>query len=154
MTKSGPIYKKLTIKWSLGGLTLISCEEKMVITSESVSFERKTDNIFDPDEPHWTDCKWKFKTNEYKYLEKFDILCIYFANHRNPKHRALGCDVPVFSIETERYDGVKYKEDYMCDLLANGFDEFVEMLKEFIPQLTSEPYFIAGVPEDSDEEEE
>ena len=48
----------------------------------------------------------------------------------------------------------KYKEDYMCDLLANGFDEFVEMLKEFIPQLTSEPYFIAGVPEDSDEEEE
>lgn len=132
-------FKKFEIKWLQGGLNFEHIEEKLTITLDKVSFERKTSNHVCADFDY--DVKWDYKIIDVKFVDNFIKLCELFLNTKDKTILVSGCDVSIFSIEITTNNGKKIIENYCCNMMDNGFDEVIILLEEFIPQVASRPYF-------------
>ena len=151
MMKASQLYKKMSIVWSEAGSLPFGVCEKLTIKNDSIKFSRttsfSTDGYIDDREK----CNWSIKTDSDGFEEKFSIMCNYFLRHMKPNIKIEGWDMPVFAIEVIRYDNTRECQRYNGDLLSNGFDKLVEMLKEFIPSVLPMPYLIEGYKEYDDE---
>jgi len=153
--RRAPLFSWFKITWTEGNLIPYGIEEKFIITNNYVSLNRKTDKLFWLDETKdWISRKWRFSTDDEILEEKLDILSVYFLNHREPKIRVSGCDLPNLTIEIKRFNGEKIKEEYKGTLKDNDFGRLLEYIEDFIPKNAPRPYFIDGVPYYGDEVEE
>ena len=151
------MYKKLVIKWCEGGLSFAHLNEKFIIDLNGISYKKWNESSLDEKELEALgfDLKkvtWKINIKDSNYIFRFNELCSIFMNTKDNVIRVGGCDVAIFDIELTLTSGEKIKEEFMCDLLTNGLDEFVIALEEFIPNIVDKPLFI-GYEENMDLED-
>lgn len=153
-TRCAPKYKKFEIKWYEGGLCYEHSHEKLSITLDRVSFERKTIGYMEVEgiEGHLSDVKWNYKIKDLNFEDKLTELCDLFLRVKDNTIRVAGCDVATFTIEVIPYYGDKTIEYYMCNMKENGLDEVIALLEKFLPQVASRPYFFEEFYEEYEEE--
>lgn len=134
------VYKKMIIKWNEGGLSYKHHNEKMIITPNLITFERKVDCHLAIEE-EFEIIKWCIKIKDNDFVQYFNELCSTFF-HSDEVYRSCGCDKDMFSIELKMDDKGKIKENYMGNLSDNGLYDLQKMIKNIIPRSFARPYFL------------
>ena len=147
-----PEFKRFIVEWEQGGLICNPIKEKLVVTENSFVFTRKGKDIFDGG-PYWDNCEFKYKDTSERFLESFEKLCLCFLKTNNPELKMDGCDMSMFKIKCEHYDGTIVEEDYMGDFRENGLIDLIYSIKKFLPETTSTPYFFFGIPDEEEWED-
>lgn len=136
-------YKKIIINWYQGGLSYKHYVEKMIITSDRISFKRTVDVKDDSFDELFNTSKWSIKIEDDTHVLRFFNLCESFVNNCD-NHNFYGCDVSSLIIELVLEDNTKIKEHYMGNLKDNDLKEFNKIIKDFIPKFISKPYFLGN----------
>ena len=142
-TRTMPKYKEFKIEWNSGFFDL-QIEEVMKVTSDKVSFTRTHNNSLTPEE-FSNDIKWSYKITDPNYEEKFEELCECFISSRMFKNKMHGYDLATLTITLTTFTKEVFVSTYFADLKSNDLKSLIRIIKKFIPQVLTLPYFVVTV---------
>ncbi len=144
-TRCEPKYKKFIIKWVDGSFGLGYVEEKFIVSSNEVMFEREIDGVIVPEElieESDNIIKWTLNIFDIEFEDKFTDLCDCFIRTMDEGIRIDGCDIDIFTIEVVLRNGTKIERNYKGTLIDNELFELTKKIKAFIPSVAPKPYFL------------